>query len=145
MPGGVCRIGRWAMPAVALVVVAGIAMGCGGGRTFAAQEFVDEVNAQGVELRLGDPLFTDEEGKELYAVELESLVDLPGSKSSQQDRAGGSLSVYDDPSDADGKLASCESAADLLCYRVSNIVVVLEGGGIAAQRLGVAMQRLSEE
>jgi hypothetical protein len=145
MPGGVGRIGRWAMPAVALVAAAGIATGCGGGRTFAAEEFVDEVNAQGVDLRLGDPLFTDEEGKELYAVELESLTDLPGSKSSQQERAGGSLSVYDDPSDADRELASCESAADLLCYRVSNIVVVLEGGGIAAQRLGVAMQRLSEE
>ncbi len=130
--------------AVVLAAATAAVAGCGDSRTFEASEFVDEVNAQGVELSLGDPLFTDEQGKELYAVELKPLTDLPGSRSKRAERAGGSLSAYDDPSAAEGEFASCEAAGDLLCYRVSNIVVVLEGGGIAAQRLGIAMQRLGE-
>ena len=58
---------------------------------------------------------------------------------------GGSLSVSEDGGGADQEMASCENAADLLCYRASNVVVVLEGGGIEAQQFAVAVQRLSED
>jgi hypothetical protein len=103
---------------------------------------VDGVNEEGVKLELGEPLITDDESKELYAVELAQVSRLPGS---EEGHAGGSLSVYDEPSGAEDELDSCSASADLLCYRLANVVVVLEGGGIEAQQLGVAVERLSED
>ena len=120
-----------------------LALGCGGGRTFTAQEFVDEVKAEGVELRLGEPLFTEGEDKELYAIELQPVAELPGE--GEHEHAGGSLSVYEDAGGADREIETCRAAADLLCYQAENVVVVLEGGGIESQQLAVAIERLSEE
>ena len=91
-------------PVVLLAVAGGSVIGCGGEPRFTTEEFVDGVVSQGVKLRLGEPLATEEEGKELYAVEL---------------------------------------APDLLCYRAANVVVVLEGGGLEARQLGLAMQKLA--
>jgi hypothetical protein len=130
--------------ALALLALAG----CADGRTFTAQEFVDEIKAEGVELTLGESLFTDEEGKELYAIELEPVAELPGEAEGGEgahEHTGGSLSVYDETGGADEEIENCRAAADLLCYQAANIVVVLEGGGIESQQLGVAMQRLSED
>jgi len=107
-----------------------------------AQEFVDGVNEEGVKLRLGEPLLTDDSSKELFAVELEQVAELPGS---DRGSIGGSLSVSDESDGAEDELSSCSASADLLCYRIANIVVVLEGGGIEAQQLGVAVERLSED
>jgi hypothetical protein len=117
---------------------------CGGGKTFSAEEFVDEVNAQGVHLELGEKLLTDEEDKTLYAVELAQVADLPG-EAGGHEHSGGSISVYDDTGGADGEMEDCRTAADLLCYQAANVVVILQGGGIEAQQLGVAIKRLSEE
>jgi hypothetical protein len=120
-----------------------VAAGCGSERTFTAQEFVDEVSDEGVELHLGKPLFTTEGDKELYALELEPVADLPGEAHPHN---AGSISAYDEADAADAEMQSCEASADLLCYRASNVVVVLEGGGgVETQQLGVAIQRLSEE
>jgi hypothetical protein len=58
--------------------------------------------------------------------------------------AGGSLSVYDDGG-ADAEYETCRQAADLLCYQLANVVVVLEGGGLEADQLGVAMKKLAGE
>ena len=115
---------------------------CGEEQTYTAQEFVDQVNEEGVKLELGEPLITDDESKELFAVELEPVSQLPGS---EEGHAGGSLSAYDEPSGAEDELDSCSASADLLCYRLANIVVVLEGGGIEAQQLGIAVERLGED
>lgn len=119
--------------------------GCGGGEPrFTAEEFVDGVNSQGVELRLGEPLVTDEEGKELYAVELEPLGGPRLDSQGEEIHSGGSLSVYDEnEGDPDAEFETCEMAADLLCFRAANVVVVLEGGGLEARQLGVAMQKLA--
>lgn len=120
--------------------------GCGGGEpTFTAQGFVDQVNRQGVKLRLGEPLITDQEDKELYAVELQPLGGPRVDSEGEDVHSGGSISVYDDDDGADGEFANCRQAADLLCYRAANVVVVLEGGGLEAQQLGVAMQRFAGE
>jgi hypothetical protein len=116
--------------------------GCGDGRTFTAEEFVEEVNGEGVQLRLGSELVTDREDKELYGVELEPVANLPGAGGAH---SGGSMSVYEDSDGADEELASCEAAADLLCFRAANVVIVLEGGGIEAQQLGVAIERIADE
>jgi hypothetical protein len=126
-------------------------VGCSKERTFDAQEFVDEIHAEGVDLHLENTLISEDESKEIYAVELEPL---PGAEPSANggdkhggghEHGGGSLSAYDEIGDADTAMESCRAAADLLCYQAANVVVVLQSGGIEAQRLGVAMQRLAEE
>lgn len=124
-----------------------LAMGaCGGDRTFTAQEFVDEVKAEGVELVLGEELFTEGENKELYAVELRPAAELPEDEGTDgEDHAGGSISIYDGTSGADEEIENCRASADLLCYQAGNVVVVVEGGGIESQQLGIAIQRLSEK
>ena len=132
--------------ALCLAVLALVIPGCGQERSFSAEEFVEEVNAQGVELTLEEELLTEEEGKELFAVELEPVAELPGEAGKGEDRhSAGSLSVYEDEGRADGEMETCRAAADLICYQAGNIVIVLEGAGIEAQQLAKAMERLAEE
>jgi hypothetical protein len=132
------------IPLLLLALLAGsLAAGCSEERTFTAEEFVEEVNAQGVEMHLGEELSTTESGAELHAVELEPLVGAPAIPG--EGPPGGSLAVYDDTADAEDRLDECKAAADLLCYQAANVVVILEQGGIEAQRLGVAIQKLAEE
>lgn len=128
--------------AALLASLAMVLAGCGEEKTYTAEEFVDRVNDEGVKLKLGEPLITDDESKELFAVELAPVSNLPGSEPGAD---AGSLSAYDEPSGAEDELESCGASADLLCYRLANIVVVLEGGGIEAQQLGIAVERLGEE
>ena len=138
------RASRYGLGVSFVTVLASV--GCGGDRTFTAEEFVDEINAQGVELELGEELLSEGEDKELYAVELPQAAELPeDERESGRDHTGGSISVYDDTSAADEEIETCNAAADLGCYQAGNVVVVLEGGGIEAQQLGVAMQRLSDD
>ena len=137
---------RTRLPAACSIALTALAAaGCGGGeRTLSAGEFVSEIGKQGVGIRLGEPLVTDEQGKELYSVELEPVGPRLPDDEGEPGVTGGSLSVYEeDGAGADGDFESCRAAADLLCYRAANVVVVLEGGGLEAQQLGVAMKRLS--
>ncbi len=118
---------------------------CAKERTFSAEEFVEEVNAEGVELSLGGELSTVEPEAELYVVELEPLVGAPPVPGEEgHAHTGGSLAVYEDTAGASGRLEDCRNAADLLCYQAANVVVILEQGGIEADRLGVAMKRLAD-
>ena len=127
---------------VAAAAIALAGTGCGGERTFTAEEFVDEMEANGVTMELGSPLFTDQEGKEVYEVELEPLPGAPTPAEGALRAPQGSLSVHDEVSGADDQLGNCKATADLLCFRAANIVIVLQGGGIEADRLGVAMRKL---
>ena len=136
------RVGRSTAAALTLILLVVAAGGCGQNREFTAEEFVEDVKAEGVELRLGDELFSDDESQELYALELEQVAKLPGTDGN---KTGGSLSVFEDTDGADEKVTSCKATADLLCFQASNVVVVLEGGGIEAQQLAVAIERLSEQ
>jgi hypothetical protein len=134
------------MRAAVAVLAAALALaGCGGGETFTAEEFVRDVNREGVKLKLGEPLTTEEEGKELYAIELEPLEGPRLDSEGEEVHAGGSLSAYDEDDAADDEYETCRQAADLLCYQLANVVVVLEGGGLEADQLGVAIKRLAGE
>jgi hypothetical protein len=44
----------------------------------------------------------------------------------------------------DDQLIARRHYGGLLCFQASNIVVVLEGGGLEAQRLAVGMKRLAQ-
>ena len=119
--------------------------GCGGGPSFTAEEFVRDVNREGVKLKLGEPLITEEEGKELYAVELEPLGGPRLDSEGEEAHNAGSLSAYDEAGEADAEYETCRRSADLVCYQLANVVVVLEGGGLEADRLGVAIKKLAGE
>jgi hypothetical protein len=124
------------------------ASSCSEERTLSADEFVADVNEQGVELTLGEPLSASDEDKEIYEIELEPLAGAPAPPDEEgagHAHTGGSLYVYDDTAAADEEMQACQAAADLVCYRAANVVVILEGGGIEAQRLGVAIQKLAED
>jgi hypothetical protein len=134
------------LAALGAIAVAATALGaCGGGQTFTASEFVDKVNEQGVSMRLGRRLQTSGGAEALYAVALPPLRGEPPPPPGVEGGRGasGSLYVYGDTGGADDQLEACRASGGLLCFQASNVVVVLEGGGIAAQRLGVAISRLS--
>jgi hypothetical protein len=129
-----------------LVAVPSLLAACGDSATFTAEEFVDQVNAEGVELSLGQPLQTTQEGQELYDVQLQPVAELPGDEGGGgHSHSAGSLSVFDDVEGADSEIESCRGAADLLCYQAGNVVVVLQTGGIEAQQLAKAMERLTPQ
>jgi hypothetical protein len=151
---------RGQLAALAASALALAASGCTEERKLSADEFVADVNEQGVALTLGEPLHTEDEGKELYAVTLEPLeAGKPAGQEEEQggeethgreegrghEDGGGSLGVFDSNGAADEGMKACESAADLLCYRAANVVVILEEEGIEAQRLGVAIQKLADD
>src|SRR3954447_3676867 len=137
---GIRQLG--ALPVVIAVV---LAAGCGGGQTFTASEFVDRINAQGVSIELGRRLHSGGGADEIYAVRLPPLPGEPppppGSEGGRG--ASGSLYVFGDTGGASDQFDACGNSGGLLCFQASNIVVVLEDGGLEAQRLAVAMRRLA--
>jgi hypothetical protein len=138
---------RGQLAALAVAALALAAPACTKERKLSADEFVTDVNDQGVALTLGEPLHTEDESKELYAIELEPVAPPPRKEGGgeHEEHTGGSLAVHDDNAGAEEGLSACQASADLLCYRAANIVIVLEGGGLEGQRLGAAMQKLAEE
>jgi hypothetical protein len=118
---------------------------CGGEQeTFSAEEFVAKMSESGVEMSLGAELFSDDEGREVVEVELEPLPGAPTPKEGGLEHPHGSMTVHDEASGADDQFTSCEATADLLCFQAANIVIVLEGGGLEADRLATAMGKLEE-
>jgi hypothetical protein len=145
---------RGQLAALVVVTLALVPSACTEERKLGAEEFVTDVNEQGVALTLGEPLHTEDENKELYAIELEPIEagqtaggedEHEGKDEHGHEHAGGSLAVHDDNASAEEGLSACQASADLLCYRAANIVIVLEGGGLEGQRLGAAMQNLADE
>jgi hypothetical protein len=136
----------------ALGIVTGAALaGCGEERTFTAEEFVQEVEDQGVALRLGRQLQTSGGADQLYSITLPALPGEPapergndGGDHGPEGGGSGSLYVYDEASGASDQLEACRASAGLLCFRASNVVVVLdeESGALSARRLGVAIEHL---
>jgi hypothetical protein len=134
------------LAALALAIAGLHTAGCGGSQTFTASEFVDRINAEGVSVELGRRLQSSGDAKELFAVRLPPLPGEPPPPPGAKGGAGasGSLYVFGDTGGADDQTDACHRSGGLLCFRAANIVVVLEGGGLEAQRLAVAMKRLAQ-
>jgi hypothetical protein len=121
---------------------------CGGEPTLTASEFIDRINAEGVSIVLGQQLASGGDADELFAVRLPPLPGEPKPPpDSEADRgASGSLYVFGDTSGAEEQLEACQASAGLLCFRASNVVVVLDeqSSPLEARRLAVAVQRLAD-
>jgi hypothetical protein len=124
--------------------------GCGSEQTFTASEFAEEVNEQGVEMRIGRQLQSSE-GNELHEITLPRLAGLPppapgehADEHGREEGALGTLYVFDDADAAEEQLTACRNSATLVCYRADNVVVLFEEARIEAQRLALAMQRLAD-
>jgi hypothetical protein len=124
--------------------------GCGSERTFTVSEFAEEVNEQGVEMRIGRQLQSSE-ANELHEITLPRLPGLPppAPGEHEEEQAGergvpGTLYVFDDAGAAEDQIAACRASGGLVCYRAENVVVLFEEAGIEAQRLALAIQRLAD-
>jgi len=137
---GIRRLATLALAIAALPVT-----GCGDTQTFTASEFVDRINAQGVSIELGRRLQSGADDKELFAVRLPPLPGQPPPPQGSEGGPGasGSLYVFDDTGGADAQIDACHRSGGLVCFQAANIVVVLEDGGLEAQRLAVAVKRLA--
>lgn len=114
-------------PRLAAALAALAIAGCGGdddGRTFTAEEFVSEMNERGADLVLGEPLETNREGADVFAVAFASESE-PGATAPEH--GGGSLTVTEDAEAGLAEYERCEAAASILCYRANNVVVLLAG------------------
>jgi hypothetical protein len=125
--GRILAAGSIRLAAIACFAAAALTA-CGSDeRTFTAQEFVDEANAHGTRLTLGEPLPTDEPGTALYGVTIEGPgAEHPGAAPAiPEEGGGGSLRVEETAEAAEAEYARCDQAG-LLCYRAANVVLVFE-------------------
>jgi hypothetical protein len=135
-------VGRARGLALIAACTAGL-LGCGGGPTFTASEFVDRMNSEGLSMELGRRLPNGGDAKELYAVKLPPLPgEPPPPPGAGGPGASGTLYVYDGTGPANERLRACRASGGLQCFQAQNIDVVLDDGGLEATRLAVAMQRL---
>lgn len=129
----------------AAVAAGALLAACGADEeSFTAEEFAGKMRENGVEMTLGPELFSDDESKEVVEVELEPLPGAPTPEEGALKNPHGSMAVHDDMAGADNQFRNCEATADLLCFQAANVVIVLEGGGLEADRLGAAMKKLEE-
>jgi hypothetical protein len=114
-------------------VVAIALAGCGSSdREFTAEEFVQEVSAQGAPIALGQPLSTADPDAELYAVEVREEPDAHEDESEHEEggagheHSGGSLRITDSADRAEEEFSRCEQAVTLLCFRAANAVLIFD-------------------
>ncbi|MGI8461018.1 MAG: hypothetical protein ACR2OC_05180 [Solirubrobacterales bacterium] len=105
----------------AALAASALAIGCGGERHFEAEEFITAANDQGAGFVLGTPLSTSLPDREIYVLELSAQA-----ASGTPVGGGGSVVITENEETGRAEHARCESAATLLCYRASNVVVELE-------------------
>jgi len=109
----------------ALLIPLLLAGGCGGERTFTADDFVAEVNAEGAEIELGDVITTNQEGVEVRAIQLGST-GLSPTGAAAEPGATGAMLVLGDAGAAEDELDRCESAPAFTCFRAANVVLRFE-------------------
>lgn len=150
-PGSSCTALRRGATATAVAVglAAALANAACGERSFTAEEFIDEANAHGVEIALGESLSDEEGGAELYAITLEDEAAAAGPAGEigiGQDHGGGSLRIEQDTEAAQAEYARCEQAG-LFCYRAANVVLVFEADAEpdALAELATALRAIQDE
>jgi hypothetical protein len=107
------------------IVLAALIAGCGGERTFSAEEFVDEINAEGAALELGGVIAENEDGLEILEVRFSGPAQAPTGGVAESG-ASGAMVVLPDAGEAVDEVSRCESAPAFTCFRAANVVVRFE-------------------
>lgn len=119
---------RLAIGASALLVA--LLAGCGGSdeRRFAPRELVDELNAQGAALELGDVITRNPDGVEVYSVRFtQAATGVTGEGSATSAVHGsGTLLALEDVAAATEEYERCLPAPALTCFRAANAVLRFE-------------------
>lgn len=106
-----------------MLLIAGA--GCGGERTFTAEEFVDAVNAEGAAIALGGVIAKNQDGLEIREVTFtESVPSATGA--GDETRGSGAMLVLDDAGEAGDELERCEAAPAFTCFRAANVLLRFE-------------------
>ena len=113
--------------ALAVTALAAAASACGGERTFDVHEFVEEANAAGAGIELGEPLTSSGPDRQIHDVELAA--------SATQTHGGGSLTVTPSVEAGEAEYRRCEDAATLACFRASNVVLIVDGEELDPEQL----------
>lgn len=127
------RVVRTGRPAGLLPVLATVlaVVGCGPGeRTFEAQEFVEEANANGAGLELGEPLISTEADVSVYSLHISELPTGEGglpAGGGHEEIASGALTLLPDAEAGREEYERCETAVSLICYRAANVSLSFEG------------------
>lgn len=104
--------------------------GCGGSeeRRFTPQSFVEEINAEGAAVALGDVLTRNERGVEIHAVTFtEAATAATGEgRVGPEEHGSGTLLVLEDAAAAEEEYDRCQPAPSLTCFRAANAVLRFE-------------------
>lgn len=125
------RMIRNLIPLAALAASTLAAAGCGQ-KTFSTDEFVDEANAQGAEMILGTELYSNDPAVSVHDVSFKS-------------GGAATLRVDEDVEGAKAAYASCSQQPEFLCYRASNVVVIVQGRPPGAGPLEQAIAALATD
>lgn len=131
----------------ALACAGGLLIGCGGERTFDAEEFVEAINEQGAFVTLGPVLTTSLDGVEIRSVALTEVSASPTQPAPVGEEGGsGAVLVMQSAEEAEVELARCESALSLACFRAANVVLRFEDLPPTEQaRIAGALQAIATE
>jgi hypothetical protein len=130
---------------IGLTLLCLLAAGCGGDDNFTATGFVERVNEQGVQMRLG-PQLSNAGDRTLYEIRLTPLPGEPPPPPGEDEGSPGrgTLYVFDGSDGAKQQLEACQESGGLACYRANNVVVVFESSSLESRRLGIAIQRMAQ-
>lgn len=148
MPGSRLTLGSFAARlAPPLLLIALLAGGCGSERKLTAQEFVDEMNANGAALRLGPVITQNPDGADVNEVTLTRTAPAATGEGSKPTASGGAtLLVLADSSAAGDEFDRCQGAPALTCFRAANVVLRVEDLQPTDQaRLTTAIESLADE
>jgi hypothetical protein len=105
--------------ALLLLAGAGLAIAaCGGERGFDAEAIVEEMNAKGAELAVGEELPSTEAGVEVRVIEVGGAEPSPSGET-----AAGTVVVLDDAEAASAEFGRCQAAISFVCFRAANTVL----------------------
>jgi hypothetical protein len=92
--------------------------GCSGERNFDAEAIVEEMNAQGTALEVGERLPSTESGVEVRVIEVGGDEPSPAEAT-----AAGTVVVLDDAETARAEFGRCQAAISFICFRAANVVL----------------------
>lgn len=134
------------LPAALATAILALAA-CGEERSFDAEEFVETMNDQGAQVKLGEELSTTDAGAEIYALRLEEAGSATEPAPADAElHGGGSLKVTESADAAREEYERCEDAVTLICFRAANVAIYFEGITPEEQaRVGQAIAALEDE